>query len=57
MDNLSDKYQTNVNQPGAFWDIENKLKFIFNGLAGFFALSEEDQEKAGIYYKDEGRDE
>ena len=56
MDNLSDKYISNVNRPGPFSAVLHSVLGIARWLIGFFALTEEDRLKAGIYVGGEGRD-
>ena len=52
----SDKYISNVNQPGAFSAVLHNVLGIVRRLIGFFTLTEEDRLMAGIRVGGEGRD-
>ena len=52
----SDKYISNVNQPGPFSTVLHTVLGIVRRLIGFFTLTEEDRLTAGIHVGGEGRD-
>ena len=53
----SDKYISNLNQPGPFSAVLRAVMGILRWLIGFFTLTEEDRLTAGIYVGGEERDE
>ena len=52
----SDKYISNLNQPGPFSAVLRAVMGILRWLIGFFTLTEEDRLTAGIHVGGEGRD-
>jgi len=57
MDNLSDRYVSNVNRPGLFSAVLLTVQGIVRSLVEFFKLTEQDQLKAGIHLGGKGHDE
>jgi hypothetical protein len=56
MDILADKYKSNKNQSGFFSAVLHTVRGFVRRLVGFFALTEEDRLKAGIYNGSKGPD-
>ena len=52
----SDKYISNVNQPGPSSAVLHTVLGIVKWLIGFFTLTEEDRLTAGIHVGGQGRD-
>jgi hypothetical protein len=56
MDITSDKYRSDGNRLGLFAAVWKGMLDIVRRVSGFFALTEEDRLKAGIYVGGEGRE-
>jgi hypothetical protein len=53
---LVDKYKSYINRPGPFSAVLQTVRGFVRRLVGFFALTEEDRLKAGIYVSGQDRD-
>ncbi len=56
MDISTDKYRSDLNRPGSFSVVLQIVRDFTRRLIGFFALTEEEQSKAGIYVGSERQD-
>jgi hypothetical protein len=56
MDISTDEYRSDGNRSYPFLTVLRSIASLLKRLTGLFVLSEEDQEKAGIFLGGEGRD-
>ncbi len=56
MDISTDKYRSDLNRPVSFSVVLQTVRDFTRWLIGFFALTEEEQSKAGVYVGSEMQD-